>query len=207
MTIVSTKWHFQARKYFIFPINQSTSHLWDIPLNNQSTHIGIISILKVKSLYHICGRSLSTLHWGTPIAIKPPWLRASIPKLHPYQQHINTQDASIWQQINIQNASILATHQYLNCIHIGINTQTALILATHQYPKYIHIVITSIPKMHPYWHHINTQWRGNLGLHLCIIGDPNATCSISFNPTPSCAELLLKEKEINIVHLHLKESC
>ena len=185
MTIVSTKWHFQARGDFIFPINQSTSHLWDIPLNNQSTHIGIISILKVKSLYHICGRSLSTLHWGTPIAIKPPWLRASIPKLHPYQQHINTQDASIWQQINIQNASILATHQY---------------------PKYIHIVITSIPKMHPYRHHINTQRRGNLGLNLCIIGDPNATCSISFNPTPSCAELLLKEKEINIVHLHLKES-
>ena len=155
----------------------SLSYLWEIPLHTACTEAPLLTSI-------------------------PPCLRASIPKLHPYWQHINTQDASIWQHINIQNASILATHQYLNCIHIGINTQTALILATHQYPKFIHagstsipkihIIITSIPKMHPYWHHINTQRRGNLGLNLCIIGDPNATCSISFNPTPPCCRAAVK---------------
>ena len=97
MTIVSTKWHVQARRDFIFPINQSTSHLWDIPLNNYSTHIGIISILKVKDLYHICGRSLSSLHWGTHI-------------------DINT---SLFEGIYTQTASILATHQYSRCIHMA----------------------------------------------------------------------------------------
>ena len=135
-------------------------------------------------VHHICGTSLSTTtapilasyqysKWRVSIIFVgdpsphcteaptltsiPPCLRVSIPKLHPYWQHINIQDASIWQHINIQNVSILATHQYLNCIHIGINTQTALILATHQYPKFIHAGSTSIPKIHPYRYNINTQ--------------------------------------------------
>ena len=199
-------------------------HLWDIPLDNHCTHIGIISILKVKGLYHICGRSLSTLHWGTHIDINtslfegintqtgsipatPQYSKCihtgntSIPKLHPYWQQIYTQNTSIFHIVITSIPKLHPYQQHINWPKIhpyryNINTQDASILASHQFPKCIHIGITSIPK-------------GGATLA--------STCASSVTPTllapfPSnqpllVAELLSKEKEINIVHLHLKESC
>ena len=111
-TIGSTKWHFQARKDFIFPINQSTSHFWDIPLNNHGTHVGTISILKVK---HICGRSLPTLH-----ALRHPhWHQYLLVWGHQYPNCIH-----------ISNTSILKTHTYWH----HINTQRPQ-LVHHRWPQ------------------------------------------------------------------------
>ena len=221
MTIGSTKWHFQAWKDFIFPINQSTSHFWDIPLNNHGTHVGTISILKVKGLYHICGRSLSTRH-----ALRHPH----------WHQYLLVWGYQYPNCIHISNTSILKTHPYGNTsiskMHLywqHINTLTAFILTTDQYPKCIHIGITSIPRIHPYRYNINTQYASILASHhypKCIhIGITSilkggatlaSTCASSVTPTllapfPSTqplhvAELLSKEKEINNVRLHLKES-
>ena len=155
----------------------SLSYLWEIPLLTALRHPHWHQYLLVWGyLYPNC------IHTGnTSIFKMHPYGNTSISKMYLYWQHINTLTASIL-------ASIPKLHSYWQ----HINTQNSSMLAAHQYPKYIHIVITSIPKMHPYRHHINTQRKGNLGLNLCIIGDPNATCSISFNPTPPCCRAAVK---------------
>ena len=183
-TIGSTKWHFQARKDFIFPINQSTSYFWDISLNNHGTHVGTISILKVK---HICGRSLPTLH-----ALRHPhWHQYLLVWGHQYPNCIHISNTSILKTHPYGNTSISKMHLYWQ----HINTLTAFILTTDQYPKCIHIGITSIPK-------------GGATLASTCASSVTPTLLAPFPPTQPLlvAELLSKEKEIYIAYLHLKES-
>ena len=216
-TIVSTKWHFQARKDFIICGTSLSTTTAPILASYQYSKWRV-------SIIFVGDPSPHCMHWGNHIDINtslfegintqtgsipatPQYSKCihtgntSIPKLHPYWQQIYTQNTSIFHIVITSIPKLHPYQQHINWPKIhpyryNIHTQDASILASHQFPKCIHIGITSIPK-------------GGATLA--------STCASSVTPTllapfPSnqpllVAELLSKEKEINIVHLHLKESC
>ena len=176
----------------------SLSYLWEIPLHtcmHWGNHIDINT-----SLFEGINTQTASIP-ATPQYSKCIHTgNTSIPKLHPYWQQIYTQNTSIFHIVITSIPTLHPYQQHINWPKIhpyryNINTQDASILASHQFPKCIHIGITSIPK-------------GGATLA--------STCASSVTPTllapfPSnqpllVAELLSKEKEINIVYLHLKES-